>query len=322
MKFWVNSQLINTPAGLSTRILYLCHPKYNSPMVLHSSETALRNHLSGLLNHKLSLGFVPTMGALHEGHLALVKRAKKECDLVVVSIFVNPIQFNNPDDLKKYPRDLQNDMNLLNDVLGEDDTLFAPSVEEMYPEPDTRIFDLGSIAEVMEGAFRPGHFNGVAIVVDRLFRMVRPTRAYFGEKDYQQIAVIRRMVELEKHPVEIIPCPTVRESDGLAMSSRNVRLLPEIRESASTIFQCLTLAQELYGHHPAEEICQRITDILNQTPGYKTEYVSIADAKTLQAVTELNQNNARCFIAAWAGEVRLIDNLAMKQLDNVTIRQF
>ncbi|MDE7388400.1 MAG: pantoate--beta-alanine ligase, partial [Muribaculaceae bacterium] len=185
-----------------------------------------------------TIGFVPTMGALHAGHMSLVARARAENDIVAVSVFVNPTQFNNPDDLRTYPRTEEADLALL-DAAGVD-VAFVPSVEEMYPEPDTRVFDLGPVADVMEGKMRPGHFNGVAQVVSRLFAMAVPTRAYFGEKDFQQIAVIRRMVELEGFDLEIVPVPIKREDDGLALSSRNVRLTPAMRAAAPNIHRVLS----------------------------------------------------------------------------------
>jgi len=200
-----------------------------------------------------SLGLVPTMGALHAGHMSLVNEARAANDVVVVSVFVNPTQFNNPEDLRTYPRTEEADLALL-DAAGVD-AAFAPSVAEMYPEPDTRIFDLGAVAEVMEGKMRPGHFNGVAQVVSRLFDMTRPTRAYFGEKDFQQIAVIRKMTELEGFDLEIVPVAIKREDDGLAMSSRNVRLTPEMRAAAPEIHKALTAAVDYARtHSPAETL--------------------------------------------------------------------
>ena len=184
-----------------------------------------------------SVGLVPTMGALHAGHVSLIDRARKENDIVVVSVFVNPTQFNNLEDLRSYPRTEDADCEKMTNA-GVD-IAFIPSVEEVYPEPDTRIFDLGPVAEVMEGPMRPGHFNGVAQIVSKLFDMVQPHRAYFGEKDFQQIAVIRRMVELEGFNIDIIDCPIMREIDGLAMSSRNIRLTPSQRQIAPAIYKAL-----------------------------------------------------------------------------------
>ncbi len=190
-----------------------------------------------LRNENKSIGLVPTMGALHAGHLSLMERARKENDVVVASVFVNPTQFNNPTDLATYPRTEEADCRLMTDA-GVD-YAFIPSVEEVYPEPDTRVFDLGEVAAVMEGPMRPGHFNGVAQIVSKLFAMVTPTRAYFGEKDFQQIAVIRRMVQLENFEIEIVDCPIKRHDDGLAMSSRNVRLTPDQRKVAPAIHRIL-----------------------------------------------------------------------------------
>ncbi|HFB61616.1 MAG TPA: pantoate--beta-alanine ligase, partial [Bacteroidetes bacterium] len=187
-----------------------------------------KEYLSGQKAAGKTIGFVPTMGALHEGHLELMRRARKENDLLVVSIFVNPIQFNNPDDLKKYPRTLEDDMEKLKSV--DCNVLFAPDAAEMYPEKVTTQYDFGELDKVMEGKFRPGHFNGVAVVVKKLFDIVQPHRAYFGEKDFQQLAIIKKLVEMENIPVEIVPCPIVRDPAGLAMSSRNRLLTPEQRK--------------------------------------------------------------------------------------------
>ena len=258
----------------------------------------------------LSLGFVPTMGALHAGHMSLVTRARSENDRVAVSVFVNPTQFNNPTDLATYPRTEEADLALLESA-GVD-VAFVPTVEEMYPEPDTRVFDLGPVAEVMEGAMRPGHFNGVAQVVSRLFEMVQPTRAYFGEKDFQQIAVIRRMVELEGGfgGLEIVDVPIKREDDGLAMSSRNVRLTPEMRQAAPAIRRALlNAAAQPRTHSPAEVIDLTVKEI-NAVSGLETEYFQIVDGHTCQPVTRWEETDmpVGC-ITVYAGDVRLIDNI-------------
>ncbi|MBD5293826.1 MAG: pantoate--beta-alanine ligase [Bacteroides sp.] len=258
----------------------------------------------------LSLGFVPTMGALHAGHMSLVTRARSENDRVAVSVFVNPTQFNNPTDLATYPRTEEADLALLESA-GVD-VAFVPTVEEMYPEPDTRVFDLGPVAEVMEGAMRPGHFNGVAQVVSRLFEMVQPTRAYFGEKDFQQIAVIRRMVELEGGfgGLEIVDVPIKREDDGLAMSSRNVRLTPEMRQAAPTIRRALlNAAAQPRTLSPAEVIDLTVKEI-NAVSGLETEYFQIVDGHTCQPVTRWEETDmpVGC-ITVYAGDVRLIDNI-------------
>lgn len=258
----------------------------------------------------LSLGFVPTMGALHAGHMSLVNRAREENDRVAVSVFVNPTQFNNPTDLATYPRTEEADLALL-EAAGVD-VAFVPTVEEMYPEPDTRVFDLGPVAEVMEGAMRPGHFNGVAQVVSRLFDMVSPTRAYFGEKDFQQIAVIRKMVELEGgfNGLEIIDVPIKREDDGLAMSSRNVRLTPEMRQAAPAIRRALLHAVELaHDKTPAEVIDLTVKEI-DSVPGLETEYFQIVDGHTCQPIARWEETDmpVGC-ITVYAGDVRLIDNI-------------
>ena len=258
----------------------------------------------------LSLGFVPTMGALHAGHMSLVTRARSENDRVAVSVFVNPTQFNNPTDLATYPRTEEADLALLESA-GVD-VAFVPTVEEMYPEPDTRVFDLGPVAEVMDGAMRPGHFNGVAQVVSRQFEMVQPTRAYFGEKDFQQIAVIRRMVELEGGfgGLEIVDVPIKREDDGLAMSSRNVRLTPEMRQAAPAIRRALlNAAAQPRTLSPAEVIDLTVKEI-NAVSGLETEYFQIVDGHTCQPVTRWEETDmpVGC-ITVYAGDVRLIDNI-------------
>ncbi|MCD6332051.1 MAG: pantoate--beta-alanine ligase [Bacteroidales bacterium] len=273
----------------------------------------LRNELNRLKAAQRSIGLVPTMGALHAGHLELVKKALHENEAVVVTIFINPIQFNNPDDLKNYPRDPERDLQLLNPLLRPHDLVFMPDVREMYPEPDTRTFNLGPVATVMEGAYRPGHFNGVAIVVDKLFNITTPDRAYFGEKDFQQIMVIRRLIELQHHPVSLIACPIVREPDGLAMSSRNIRIPGEIRPFAAIIHQALLSARSAANQLSPGQLVRQIREMIDQAPGITTEYVEIADELTLQPVAQWDQNTpVRCFIAAYAGQIRLIDNMRMR----------
>ena len=254
------------------------------------------------------VGFVPTMGALHKGHLSLMRKAKAENDLLVVSIFVNPIQFNNPNDLKKYPRDVESDKKLLETVGC--DALFLPSEEEMYPEPVTKTYDFGALATVMEGVFRPGHFNGVAIVVHKLFDIVQPNRAYFGEKDFQQLAIIKKLVEMEQVPVEIVPCAIMREADGLAMSSRNVRLTPEQRKHAPFIHQKLLEAKQRKDVLCVNHLRQMIINLFEANEHFKLEYFEIVDDRNLQPVKGWNEKigTVAC-VAAWMGEVRLIDNI-------------
>jgi len=255
-----------------------------------------------------SIGLVPTMGALHDGHLSLIQRARKENDTVVVSVFVNPTQFNNPTDLVTYPRTEDADVALL-EKAGVD-YAFIPTVEEIYPEPDTRVFDLGPVAEVMEGAMRPGHFNGVAQIVSKLFDFTRPTRAYFGEKDFQQIAVIRKMVELEGFDLEIVDCPIKREADGLAMSSRNVRLTTEQRAIAPAIHRTLENSLSWAQDHTVEQTKSYVIDELNSKPQLRVEYYEIVDALTMQPISDWKDaSQAVGCVTVFCGEVRLIDNI-------------
>ncbi|THG53863.1 MULTISPECIES: pantoate--beta-alanine ligase [Muribaculum] len=260
------------------------------------------------LNQK-KIGLVPTMGALHEGHMSLVQSACADNDVVIVSVFVNPTQFNNANDLQTYPRTEEADCEKLRQAGVH--IAFVPSVEEVYPEPDTRIFNLGPVAEVMEGAMRPGHFNGVAQVVSRLFEMVRPDRAYFGEKDFQQIAVIRRMVELEGFNLEIVPCPIVRADDGLALSSRNVRLSEHQRDVAPNIHRILKESLKWAETLGVEETATRVADAINQFPEMEVEYYKIVDQKTMQPVTDwyADGHGAVGCITVYLGDVRLIDNI-------------
>jgi pantoate--beta-alanine ligase len=283
---------------------------FSIEMKLFKTVEDTRNHVRSLSNQQLTVGFVATMGALHDGHLALVQRAVRENDRVAVSIFVNPIQFNNPADLEKYPRNLEADLEKLSPLLSGEDFIFAPTEAEMYPVPETRVYDFGSLAGVMEGRFRPGHFNGVGVVVNKLFRIISPGKAYFGEKDFQQLAIIRRLTAIENLPVKVIPCAIVRESDGLAMSSRNIRLSPEHREAAPLIYSTIREASERLSACGPGELRQFITSALNATRLLRVEYVEFADEETLAPVTSWSDSDAiRCFIAVQAGEVRLIDNI-------------
>lgn len=258
-----------------------------------------------------SIGLVPTMGALHAGHKSLVDRARKENDILVVSVFVNPTQFNNPDDLRTYPRTEEADSAMLENCGA--DYVFMPTAEEIYPEPDTRVFDLGPVAEVMEGAMRPGHFNGVAQIVSKLFAWVRPTRAYFGEKDFQQIAVIRKMAALEGFDFDIVACPIVREADGLALSSRNVRLTAEGRAIAPQIHSLLEKSRQLkeQGLKPAE-VARATAEAIDSVAGLTTEYYQIVDALTMQPVDDWSDAGAEgtvgC-VTVYCDYVRLIDNI-------------
>lgn len=274
----------------------------------------LKSLISGYKQENKTVGLVPTMGALHAGHKSLVDRARKENDIVVVSVFVNPTQFNNKQDLATYPRTEERDCALL-EAAGCD-VVFMPAVEEVYPEPDNRQFDLGAVAEVMEGAHRPGHFNGVAQIVSKLFGFVEPDRAYFGEKDFQQIAVIRKMVQLEGFKLQIVACPIKREDDGLALSSRNVRLTAEQRQLAPNIYRVLKESCNFAKSHTVAETEKFVVDSLNALPQMEVEYYSIVDALTMQPVSDwTDADSITGCITVYCGEVRLIDNIAYKKAE-------
>lgn len=280
-------------------------------MEIIESISEINNLLHNYRESGKIIGLVPTMGALHEGHATLIKSCVDECDISVVSVFVNPTQFNNPDDLKLYPRTPEKDFNLLKE-LGVD-FVFYPSVEEMYPEPDNRQFEFGNLDKVMEGQFRPGHFNGVAQVVSKLFSIVKPHKAYFGEKDYQQLAIVTEMVKQLKMEVEIIAVPTVREKSGLAMSSRNQRLTEEQKNNASEIYRILSSSCLMMSDFQPVELTQYILDEINKVPGLRVEYFLIVDGDNLQTITSWNDSDSiiGC-IAVYCGEVRLIDNIRYK----------
>ncbi len=255
-----------------------------------------------------TIAFVPTMGALHSGHTELMCRAKEDKSYVVVSIFVNPTQFNNPNDLRKYPRTLEQDLRMCESV-GVD-LVFTPSVEEIYPKQDTRKFDFGILDKVMEGVHRPGHFNGVAQVVSKLFAIVAPHRAYFGQKDFQQLAIIRRMVADLNLGIQIVSCPTVREEDGLAKSSRNTLLTDQQRNSAPLIAKTLFAARNKKAVKNVKETIDWVISEVNSDPLLRVEYFEIANAQTLEPITDWDEAESvvGC-IAVQVGEVRLIDNV-------------
>ncbi|AWV99119.1 pantoate--beta-alanine ligase [Arcticibacterium luteifluviistationis] len=256
-----------------------------------------------------SIGFVPTMGALHEGHISLISRAREENDVVVCSIFVNPTQFGNPEDLKMYPRTLEADSQLLEPAGC--DVVFAPNADEMYPSLPNLTLDFGNLEHVMEGKFRTGHFNGVGIVVSKLFHIVNPDRAYFGLKDLQQVAVLNRMVKDLSFDIELIPCPIVREKDGLAMSSRNGRLSPEARAIASVISKVLLRAKALIlAGKDSKSVIAEITARFNEMPEFKLEYFEISDFENLEPIEKQNETGKTAIcIAAYLDNVRLIDNI-------------
>ena len=254
------------------------------------------------------IGFAPTMGALHQGHLSLYKAAKKENDEVISSIFVNPTQFNNPDDFQKYPKTLEKDIELL-EKAGVD-AVYVPNVEEMYPDGlNSKKYDFDGLENEMEGKYRPGHFDGVGTIVEELFRQVQPHNAYFGEKDYQQLAIIKKMVEKTKLPVKIHGVPTLREEDGLAMSSRNVRLTETQRKEATIIYETLTKVKEWFKVLSVEEIKLRVLEIFRNS-NFELEYFVIADEEMLKEANAIDENKEyRAFIVAYADTVRLIDNM-------------
>ena len=281
-------------------------------MKVFEEKKALTLYISSLKASGKRIGFVPTMGALHDGHLSLIRVAKNENDVVVASIFVNPTQFNNPEDLKNYPRTLEPDKEKLLQV--NTDILFFPTVEEMYPlnEVESEVFNFDQLEKVMEGKHRPGHFNGVARVVSKLFKIVNPDTAYFGEKDFQQLAVIRKLVSEMKSSINIIGCPTVREPDGLAMSSRNMLLNEEERKEASVISQTLFFVRDNWKKFGPETIIQKAIETIEASGMMHVEYFEIADEETLQQLAEgFLSKHGRCFTAVRLGKVRLIDNVSL-----------
>lgn len=281
-------------------------------MKVVSTKVELKALLDVSRKEGKKIALVPTMGALHEGHASLVRRSVAENDITVVSVFVNPTQFNDKNDLQNYPRTLDADCKLL-DTVGAD-IVFAPTVEEMYPEEDTRVFSFAPLDTVMEGSFRPGHFNGVAQIVSKLFYAVEPGRAYFGEKDFQQLAIIREMVRQLALDVEIVGCPIVREADGLAMSSRNTLLSSEERERALTISRTLFESLEYAKTHSLAETKMFVETAIENTDGLVLEYYQIVDGDTLQEIAEWSTSEyAVGCIALFCGKVRLIDNIVYKK---------
>jgi pantoate--beta-alanine ligase len=256
------------------------------------------------------VGLVPTMGALHQGHLSLVAQSKKENDITVVSIFVNPTQFNNPKDLKTYPRILDRDLELLSEY--QPDLIFIPEVEEVYPEPDTRIFDFGDIEKVMEGKNRPGHFNGVAQVVSKLFSYISPDNAYFGQKDFQQVAVIKQMTKDLRLDINIVPCPIIREVDGLAMSSRNMLLSELERKNAAKISETLIKACNLVPDFGVSLLKEWVVTEINSNTYLEVEYFEIVDDTSLQSIEKWEDSDSRiACITVQVGKVRLLDNISL-----------
>jgi pantoate--beta-alanine ligase len=280
-------------------------------MRLFRKVREVHDYLSDL---KLSpLGLIPTMGALHQGHISLVRRATELCPVVALSIFVNPAQFNDPEDLLNYPRTEAEDLELLGRILRANDLVFIPDVTEIYPEEDTRIFDFGKLESVMEGLHRPGHFRGVAKVVTKLFDIFTPDYAFFGQKDFQQLVIIKKLVSLYNYKVNIISCPIIRENDGLAMSSRNRLLETGIREKAGIIYHVISRAAKMPGQREVNEIEELVSKEINSEPGFKLEYFNIVDDNELIPVKKRGEikKGKRYFacIAVKAGKIRLIDNI-------------
>lgn len=282
-------------------------------MLIFKDHKSLVEHLISLhLLHK-SIGFVPTMGALHTGHISLMTRAARENDLIVVSIFVNPTQFNNPEDLEKYPRPLEKDITLI-DTHIKNVIVYTPEPSDIYGSQIlSTSFDFEGLEHQMEGKFRPGHFDGVGTVVGKLFEIVRPHNAYFGEKDFQQLQIIRKLVQLKKLPVHIVPCPISREDNGLAMSSRNERLSKEVREEASIIYEILLKVKAKAETTSVEELKKIVVEAFNNHPKFTLEYFEIASESTLIPADVMTPNNKyRAFIAVFVDNVRLIDTISLK----------
>ncbi|NJB71217.1 pantoate--beta-alanine ligase [Saonia flava] len=281
-------------------------------MLVFHSKTELRSHLSSLKTKNHSIGMVPTMGALHQGHISLVNKAISENSHVVVSIFVNPTQFDNKEDLKKYPKTLDKDIQLLKAVSGIV-IVFAPTADEMYEgKIKSKSFKFDGLEKVMEGEFRTGHFNGVATIVELLLRAVMPNKAYFGEKDFQQLQIIKKLVEIRKIPIEIIGCPIVRESNGLAMSSRNERLSKPVRKKAGFIYETLKSAKNEFGTKSASKVIEWVRNQFEQHPIFELEYIQITDVDTLTPLLRKQKDRKyRAFVAVYTEGVRLIDNIAL-----------
>jgi pantoate--beta-alanine ligase len=268
----------------------------------------LVDYLNSLRNHNKTIGLVPTMGALHQGHLSLLSYSLRGNDYTIATIFVNPTQFNDKTDLLNYPRNPEADINML--THAKCDLVFCPEADEMYPEPDRRIFDFGTIGNVMEGLHRPGHFNGVAQIVTKFFDLIKPDNAYFGEKDFQQLAIIKFLVQLFKYPVNIIACPIIREPDGLAMSSRNRLLNAEQRKSACLISHALFEALKQKKHFSVDQTKNWVIELINSDRNLKTEYFEIVDDMNLKPVSAWNERNKKVgCIAVRVGNIRLIDNV-------------
>jgi len=281
-------------------------------MLVFTTKESLESQLTPYYSSKKSIGFVPTMGALHEGHISLVKQSAEENTYTVVSIFVNPTQFNNTSDLKNYPRTLENDLNLLKKV-SKDIIVFSPNPENLYNNDISSLsFDFGKLEHQMEGKFRPGHFDGVGTVLTHLFNAVKPTRAYFGEKDYQQLQIVKKLVAIQNFNIEIIGCKIYRETNGLAFSSRNQRLSETQKAKAEIIHTTLQKSKKMFGTKSALEITAYVKSVFEKHPLFELEYFEIADIENLETAKKINPSvKYRAFIAVFVNQVRLIDNIAL-----------
>lgn len=281
-------------------------------MLVFTKKSDLSAFLSPLINQNKTIGFVPTMGALHEGHLSLLEKSLTENDITVMSIFVNPTQFNNAEDLDKYPRTLEKDVEKMS-VLSQNIIVYAPTVEDIYEGNTTsQAFEYDGLENQMEGKHRPGHFNGVGTIVKRLFEIVQPTQAYFGEKDFQQLQIVKKLVSKHKMPLSIIGCPIFREESGLAMSSRNERLSAEARVKAALIFEILNDAITVFKTHSTQETINFVERAFKKHPEFELEYFEIAEEETLLSAENKDENNKyRGFIAVFIENIRLIDNISL-----------
>jgi len=280
-------------------------------MKIFNTRQELKSYLTAQKERNKTIGFVPTMGALHQGHLSLIKKAKRKNDIVVVSIFVNPTQFDKKEDLTNYPKTIENDTKLLESVSC--DVLFFPSVEEIYEDHiSSEKFDFDGLEHQMEGKFRQGHFDGVGTIVKTLFEIVTPNKAYFGQKDFQQLQIIKKMVKKHRLNVKVKGCAIFREEDGLAMSSRNTRLSKEQRIAAPFVYKILKKVRKKFSTDTTDEITEWVAHQFKKHPFLDLEYFTIADEKTLETIKnkESNKKN-RAFIAVFAGEIRLIDNIRL-----------
>ena len=285
---------------------------YSKPMLLFNTQNELVSYLNSVSNKESSIGFVPTMGALHEGHLSLMQESIKNNSINVISIFVNPTQFNNAEDLAKYPKTLDEDIEKIKTV-SNDIIVFAPSVEDIYEgETVSQQFDFDGLENQMEGRFRPGHFDGVGTIVKRLFEIIKPTNAYFGEKDFQQLQIVKILVEKLKMPLNVIGCPIFREANGLAMSSRNERLLDSERKEAAVIYKTISHAKKLFKTKSAKAVTDYVTKTFEMQHRFELEYFQIADEATLlPCIRKSPSKKYRAFIAVFVNKIRLIDTISL-----------